>query len=76
MRNDDETEMKKSSPVSSDEARAALIDEEPTSTMTNDHHFKLFGRVFNSVIVATHVNICLYATCFWIQIGVLPVSTL
>ena len=25
-------------------------------------------------ILTTHVNVFLYATCFWIQIGVLPVS--
>ena len=25
-------------------------------------------------VLITHVNVCLYATCFWIQIGVLPVS--
>lgn len=25
-------------------------------------------------LLTTHVNVFLYATCFWIQIGVLPVS--
>lgn len=29
---------------------------------------------FNKVILSTHFNIFLYATCFWIQIGTLPVS--
>lgn len=28
----------------------------------------------NKVILSTHFNIFLYATCFWIQIGTLPVS--
>ncbi|ESO83196.1 hypothetical protein LOTGIDRAFT_133911 [Lottia gigantea] len=32
----------------------------------------IFGRQFNSVILLTHFNIFLYATCFWIQQGVLP----
>ena len=34
------------------------------------------GRTFNYVILTTHVNIFLYATCFWIQTGALPVSKL
>ena len=27
-------------------------------------------------VMATHLNVALYATCFWIQIGVMPVSYL
>lgn len=34
------------------------------------------GRTFKVVSLITHLNICLYATCFWIQIGALPVSGL
>lgn len=30
---------------------------------------------FNKVILSTHFNIFLYATCFWIQIGTLPYLT-
>jgi hypothetical protein len=32
------------------------------------------GRTFKVISIVTHLNICLYATCFWIQIGSLPVS--
>lgn len=35
---------------------------------------RIWGRAYNLVILITHLNICLYATCFWIQIGALPVS--
>ena len=34
----------------------------------------IFGWKFNKVIAVTHINIFLYATCFWIQTGTLPVS--
>lgn len=38
------------------------------------HDIKIAGRTFNKVILVTHLNIFLYSTCFWIQIGTLPVS--
>ena len=34
----------------------------------------IFGWKFNRVILVTHINIFLYATCFWIQTGTLPVG--
>ena len=34
----------------------------------------IFGWKFNKVIAVTHINIFLYATCFWIQTGTLPVG--
>ena len=34
----------------------------------------VFGWTFNKVIAVTHFNIFLYATCFWIQTGTLPVG--
>ena len=34
----------------------------------------IFGWKCNKVILVTHINIFLYATCFWIQTGTLPVS--
>ncbi|KAK3087813.1 hypothetical protein FSP39_010977 [Pinctada imbricata] len=33
------------------------------------------GRQFNLVILMTHLNIFMYATCFWIQTGTLPYLT-
>ncbi|KAL3889020.1 hypothetical protein ACJMK2_001379 [Sinanodonta woodiana] len=36
------------------------------------HTIRLFGRDFNTVILVTHINIFLYASCFWIQTGTLP----
>ncbi|KAL3889099.1 hypothetical protein ACJMK2_001455 [Sinanodonta woodiana] len=36
------------------------------------HMIRLFGRDFNTVILVTHINIFLYASCFWIQTGTLP----
>ncbi|XP_069105931.1 LOW QUALITY PROTEIN: solute carrier family 22 member 18-like [Argopecten irradians] len=49
--------------------------EDETPTMSDSSNIKLLGRSFNTVIVATHVNIFLYATCFWIQTGALPYLT-
>lgn len=39
---------------------------------SDKYEFNMFGRRFNKVILVTHVNIFLYATCFWIQTGALP----
>ena len=36
---------------------------------------KVLGRTFSRTSVLVHFNIVLYAACFWIQIGVLPVSS-
>ena len=36
----------------------------------------IWGRTFNSVMLMVHFNIFLYAMCFWIQTGTLPVSML
>ena len=34
----------------------------------------VFGWTFNKVIAVIHLNIFLYATCFWIQTGTMPVG--
>lgn len=34
----------------------------------------IFGRSFNYILLLTHFNIFLYAACFFIQVGTLPVS--
>ncbi|ELU12622.1 hypothetical protein CAPTEDRAFT_166600 [Capitella teleta] len=36
---------------------------------------RIGGRSFKVTSIITHLNICLYATCFWIQIGALPYLT-
>jgi hypothetical protein len=57
-------------------------DIKPTDAKTSDNniaasHYAGEIRIgkwkFNRVILSTHFNIFLYATCFWIQIGTLPV---
>ena len=51
------------------------IEENEASQKPGDkYEMNLFGFKFNTVIAVTHVNIFLYATCFWIQTGALPVS--
>ncbi|KAK6187074.1 hypothetical protein SNE40_006322 [Patella caerulea] len=40
--------------------------------MHEQHMIKIAGRKFHKVILVTHFNVFLYATCFWIQQGVLP----
>ncbi|XP_022337784.1 solute carrier family 22 member 18-like [Crassostrea virginica] len=50
-----------------------MSDNIPLSPQTND---VTIGKwKFNKVILSTHFNIFLYATCFWIQIGTLPYLT-
>ena len=44
------------------------------SAESNMHTVTIAGRTFNKVVMMTHFNIFLYAACFWIQAGVLPVS--
>ncbi|KAK3588585.1 hypothetical protein CHS0354_001911 [Potamilus streckersoni] len=41
-------------------------------TLRAGHKIQLFGRDFNKIILVTHINIFLYAACFWIQTGTLP----
>lgn len=52
---------------------------EENATKMETHHKKtdvfIFGWKFNTVILATHINIFLYSTCFWIQTGTLPYLT-
>lgn len=54
------------------DSKQEMSDNIPLSPQTND---VTIGKwKFNKVILSTHFNIFLYATCFWIQIGTLPVS--
>ena len=40
----------------------------------NGDDWNILGYQINKVVLIVHVNICIYATCFFIQIGALPVS--
>ena len=41
---------------------------------TNTSLYQACCEINMRTVLTTHVNVFLYATCFWIQIGVLPVS--
>ena len=45
------------------------------ATVHSSNVIKIFRWSFNKVVFVTHLNICLYSTCFWIQTGTLPVGT-
>ena len=47
-----------------------------TPVVEDKYKVTIMGRQFNSVILMTHFNIFLYAMCFWIQTGTLPVSVI
>ncbi|OWF38856.1 solute carrier family 22 member 18-like [Mizuhopecten yessoensis] len=75
QQNTDRADMKESSSNKTDTSKLSFADEEDKPMMSKSADIKIFGRSFNSTIVATHVNIFLYATCFWIQTGALPYLT-
>ena len=41
---------------------------------SGDNMVKIFNFKVHKVVLVVHINIFLYATCFWIQTGTLPVS--
>ena len=72
---DNMSDIKPSLPVIDENINGVVQNPVPTApTGNNGYTLRIAGRTFNSVILITHLNICLYATCFWIQIGALPVS--
>ncbi|XP_033727071.1 solute carrier family 22 member 18-like [Pecten maximus] len=73
--NTEREEMKENSFAKADTSRLTFTDEEDRPAMSKPTNIKLFGWSFNTAIAATHVNIFLYATCFWIQTGALPYLT-
>ena len=53
---------------------ADITTDEDTDKTSKVDDVNIFGKKINKVIFMVHLNICLYAASFFIQVGTLPVS--